>query len=188
MKKETPLDKEERAYWIIIIVIGIIALLIAFFAWVGITPSSFIPSVFIIEGVGVVIVVIFAILLILRSKNHIKQSFAKKYYKKLERKINEELETEVKNKKLMFFQDKPKVMRAYTEELTDRISKDLSPITREVTKGGTYDREKTIQAVFIASSGFKSLPFDEAIVFAKKMDELDKNKRYRRKILFYLFS
>jgi hypothetical protein len=121
----------------------------------------------------------------------LKQSFAKRYNAKVERKIKEELETEIKNENLSTLQKNLDFLKEFIPELTQNISKRLAPNNYEHNIS-RYAGEHNVIFIGVVGSGGKhglEMPLNEAEFLEKKLTEISQNKKYRKnKVLFYLFS
>src|SRR4030042_3693568 len=99
-----PLDREEKQYFIVGLLIGVaISVIFGIFPileYYNVPPPDLLPLVLIVAYVLVFCLCALPILFVFRSRKKIGQTLRSKYLKKLTKKIQKDLETEIKNRQL----------------------------------------------------------------------------------------
>ncbi len=198
-KKGKPLDKETKRLTVLIFVGScIVALAIGIFpilAYFNVPPSSLILFVPYLEiGLIASLIVISGFYVyhklntISKSLRKKRQYLLKKYTDKLTRKIFQELQTEVETKDLQFFKKRSKEVPLFAQGLAENIAKKGNPIIHVASYSDSTFGVERIRPICIDNKNcYNQLTFDEAKVFANKMTEIDKDKRFRKnKVVFYL--
>jgi len=176
-----PLSRLEKIGWIVTIVAGIVAILIA--AAVYLPPLSNylklqeIQPIWIWVGLIVFIASIIATTTF-RYKKRIERSLAKHSYENLERKIRKELETEAIAKNLTFpHQLKDDII----SKLANRVSSDIMNISTPTDYSVQQMNDRVGDVDVYLGEHILAIPFSEAKILADKMTELSKNPSYRKK-------
>ena len=186
IRRKRPLDKEEKKYFILGLTIGIgVSVILGIFPilqYYGVPPPNLLPLVPFLIWVVATTLSLTAIGIAYQKRIKIGQILDNKYLNKLERKIRQELETEAKNKQLTFTENHLEFLPYMATNLARSIMNKSPPITY-VAALGDHIREKRFTMINQYGS---MIPFSEGKIIAKKMTEISKRSRYRKKALFLL--
>ena len=180
------MDKEEKKWVVITIAVAVVlAVVFGVPAWMelyNIPPPDLLPFVpFSIYAVAAILG-LSAAGFAYRKRIKIRQTLDNKYLNKLQRKIQQELETEAQNKHLTFPKNRLEFLPYMATNLARSIVTKSPPITYVATLG---DHIKEKRFTMINQYG-SMVPFNEGEIIAKKMTEISKKSRYRKKVLFLL--
>src|SRR4030042_2853339 len=177
-QKGTPLNKEDR-FWVLL---GILLCAVSVYFQVlqsyGGIPPSFSDIVFVVEIVLGISAILIIVVVPIRYRERIRQALAKRYYGKLQSKIRNELESVIRAEKLTF----PRQARE------DIISKLTNTVCTDIVRGSALtdysgrrvpDRVSADDVLLGGHILSISLPIAETL--AKKMTELRNDPRYRKK-------
>lgn len=181
-KRGIPMNREERVLAWLIAVSSIVYAVIEILLYCNITPSilaSYLSNIActILFVLGILIISITATMII-RRKERIEKSLAKRSYENLERKIRKELENVATTKNLTF----PHQLRNdVISKLAERVSYDIMNASTTIDYSVQRMDDRVGDVDIYLGGHILAIPLSEAKVLADKMIELSKEPRYRKR-------
>lgn|GEM_PF-2646524 len=192
IKRDVPMDKEERALLWVMAIAGGVSAIFAVLLWLGINPSLFmhyktVIEIILIMGFLIFLVAIISYLLyrkwkwiILHFKKPIVTRINNRYRENLKKEIRPELETEVKTKKIVLTdQEKDEVLTILTNIVCSDIMDGQKLPPYEAHKVSNPTNSMKIDGIIFTVSQ------DDAEILVKKMTELLNNPKYRKRLYHY---
>ena len=183
-KRGRPLDREEKQYFIIGLVIGI-ALSVIFgifpiLEYYNVPPPNLLPALIILLYILIIGLGIFvATKIFLHCKRRIERNIKEHYLKRLQKEIGLELEKEATTKNIALApQEKDEVLELLTRRVCSDIMDGLLPNYDVFKVPYPPNSMKLVYIIFTISQ-------DSAEILSKKMTELYNNQKYKRRLYRY---
>lgn len=191
IKREIPLEKEERMLLWIMAITAIITAIFAVFVWLGIKPPFFMKYGAVIEIILIAVLVVTIIYflyqkrkwIILHFKKPVETRINNHYRNRLQKEIMLELETEVKTKNIVLAdKEKDEVLQVLTANVVGDIMDRQRPTPSYNALRPRFfkydDGMELCNMVFTVSK-------ESAEILAKEMTELANNQKYRKRLYRY---